>query len=228
MVILFSFTLLFGCGAPSSDGSEPTPVAESITDTEDTLETPEASLDEVSSTVKAIDGVDANAYYVIIDGVSYDLTGGTKVSDLLAAGYVVKDYDISQEMQANTMYIGDGLFDSDIAFYKEGVEKPYFYAYIENKLDTPVVITDTTIRAFEFFNVNADIVLTGNIRIGTAIEEVKSVWGMPEREGAPSSGKYLVYYSYGGLDTFIGTFGFSVSEETNEIKRISITYDVIY
>ena len=163
---------------------------------------------------KLLDLSDDSIYFIIIDGVKFNLLEVT-VKDFLDAGFTInkdKDYNENTSVDAKTSF--GSLFACDL--YKEGSRK-YFSVTPVNLSDKSVPLKDCEISGIQFderIGSEFDIATVCNLSYGCKEGEVKSVFG--ESHGSTNN-----YLSYSERKMLAGKmFDFQCSNGTVAIVRI--------
>jgi len=127
-----------------------------------------------------LDLSDDSIYFVIIEGVKYNLLDVT-VGDFLANGYSLKEYDDENRIIEAGKLGGkmlNGLSDLDI--FKSSTSWECFYVLPINRTDNDIPLKDCTISWIWFQAGNSsdfDISITNNLALGCTEEDVVGVFG---------------------------------------------------
>lgn len=157
---------------------------------------------------------DNKSYFVSIDGKKY--YAGDAIASLNEVGYHLREREQNEEVPANKYMIGAGYMQND-------ANKTVFHLTPFNTKDSAVKITDAIIGGFTLSESyaksderSANFEVYGGLKLGSTMEEVKSVFGEPSDT---TEGSTYIVYRYESSEVY-RNYKFTFDKE-NKVKDIS-------
>ena len=230
LVLLLALFTLTSCGGGSgsgnSGGGSNTATTTEETDNDSDSESAESSDDSDSSSSTPastparvveipdapLDLTDPSIYYVVIDGVKYNLYDVT-VGDFLQAGFTMK-YDEDTPVDAKLVFTDKSDNTTSVLL---GIENHSFSVRPINYTDNVISLKDCNITGISFSsqsNPLFDISTVGNLSVDSTKEDVQSVFGGDGTKFTFESGRHHV----DGRGDFSNRFEFSFASYGNRIS----------
>ncbi len=182
--------------------------------------------EKTENTTKPIDKTpidinDSKSYFFVVKGKKY--YAGDKISELTSSGFTFNKTGSEKEIPANGYLIGGGsVQNSD--------KRTVFNITPYNNTNAKIKGAEASIGGFSVDNygykyLSGDVEIFGGITIGTAMEDVKTVFGEPSKttEGTSSNGPTYTYEAKASYRYFI--IGFDKDGKVSSIKWQNFNFD---
>ena len=198
MLLALMLSLLSACGGSSSGGGNSTdntakPASNNSTTTNNAAAAPAKTVVVPDA---PLDIEDRSIYFVVIDGVKYQMLEST-VQDFLDNGFT---FEVDDENQMVEPMDYGGLKENygSISMLKDG--KTYFTISADNYSDNAVPVKECLLTGIFVNRTYADITFVNNLAIGCTVDDMFSVFG--EIESHYSNSNNAAYAYSVGLDDF--------------------------
>jgi len=208
MIYLFTLALLSACSSNNSPNNSSSSTNSSNTQPTRIVEIPG----------EPVDVADHSIYFVVIDGVKYDLNDAT-VQDFLNGGFTLEEGD--DENREVAPHQGGGLKEtySDVYMFKG--DKGYFSLLTFNNTDSTIPLKECSVTAFSLRYKNADISTVCNLALECTVEDVLNVFGDGYNKDIHKINKAYFY----GSQEYSGNFAFTPDiVDKNKIATIQIFF----
>jgi hypothetical protein len=181
LILLLTLLLLTACGGNNGNSSGGSANSNNNSSAPADTSTPNKPAKIVDVPDKILDLHDDSIWFVVIDGVKYDLLSGITVQDFLNAGFALsKDEDENREVEAHEPGGGGSNGYGEVYMHKD--DKRYFHMLPFNDSDKILPLKNCGI-GWLVIEGGSDISIVCNLSVGCTGDDVKSVFGEGFTEG---------------------------------------------